>query len=545
MHTVTTVLLLLLAVVVTASISRMLPVAIPRPLVQIAFGAAIGLVAPLRVDLDPELFFLLFLPPLLFLDGWRIPKDELARDRGAVLELALGLVVFTVLGMGLLIHWIIPAMPLGVAFALAAVLSPTDPIAVSSIARRVPIPKRMMHILEGESLLNDASGLVCFRFAVAAVATGGFSLVDAALTFVWMAAGGLFIGATVTLAIMRTKEWIGRRFGEDSGSNILVSLLIPFAAYLSAEHLGGSGILAAVAAGLAMSFAEASGQALAATRIRRRAVWDMIQFATNGVVFVLLGEQLPAIVPNAQQTVALTGHTSPFWLIGYVVAIALALTTLRFLWAAVSLKLTWYRRWGGTGSPADQPGLLRLVLAMSCAGARGAVTLAGILTLPFVLPTGEPFPARDLAIVLAMGVIVASLVIASVGLPLLLNGLTLPAEPSHADEESLARTAAAEAAIARLEEVQHLMAEGRPDADRYVDIAARLMDLYRLRIDQNSGDDQVRAREDAAIERRMRVAAVRASREAVWRLLRERRIGSEIASKLVQEFDLLETRYVA
>lgn len=544
MSAVTTVLILLLAVVVSSGASRMLPIAVPRPLVQIAFGAAIGLASDIRVEFDPELFFLLLLPPLLFLDGWRIPSDELFKDRSAVLELALGLVIFTMLGMGLFINWMIPAMPLGVAFALAAVLSPTDPIAVSAIARRVPIPRRMRHILEGESLLNDASGLVCFRFAVAAVVTGSFSLADAALTFVWMAAGGLLIGVSVTMAIMRAKEHIGRRFGEDSGSNILVSLLIPFAAYLAAEEVGCSGILAAVGAGVTMSFAEATGQALAATRVRRRAVWDMIQFASNGVVFVLLGEQLPAILPKAQATVGLTGHSSPLWLAGYVLAIALAMTALRFTWAWLSLSLTWFRAWRRQGIPAH-PSLFRLVLAMSCAGARGAVTLAGVLTLPFALPGGAPFPARDLAIFLAMGVIIASLLIASIGLPLVLRGLELPTEPSRDAEDDLVRVAAAEAAIARIEEVQHAMAEGRPDADRYVEIASRLMDLYRTRIENRSGDDTARAREDEAIETRMRVAAVRASREAVLGLLRERKIGSVVANKLMHELDLLEARYVA
>ena len=183
MDIVTLSLFLLLAVVLSGVVSRLLPSALPRPLVQIALGAVIGGIAQIRVELDPEIFFLLFVPPLLFLDGWRIPKDELFRDAGAILGLALGLVFLTVLGMGLFIHWMIPAMPYAVAFALAAVVSPTDPIAVSAIAQKVPIPKRMMHILEGESLLNDASGLVCLRFAVAAALTGAFSLTHAGLTF--------------------------------------------------------------------------------------------------------------------------------------------------------------------------------------------------------------------------------------------------------------------------------------------------------------------------------------------------------------------------
>lgn len=193
---ISTILFLLLAVVVSAPLARL--VRLPLPLVQIALGAVIALSAIPTVDLKPSIFFLLFLPPLLFLDGWRIPKDDLFRDGAVILELALGLVVFTVVGVGLLIHWLIPAMPLAVAFALAAVLSPTDPIAVSAIASRTPIPKRLMHILEGESLLNDASGLVCMRFAVAAAVTGAFSLQEAVGSFLWVAFGGLAIGAGVT-----------------------------------------------------------------------------------------------------------------------------------------------------------------------------------------------------------------------------------------------------------------------------------------------------------------------------------------------------------
>ena len=170
MALIETILFLLLAVVVSGSIARMSGVALP--LVQIALGAVIVLISGESVDLEPDIFFLLFLPPLLFLDGWRIPKEAVFRDRAVVLELALGLVVFTVLGVGFLIHWMIPGMPLAVAFALAAILSPTDPIAVQAVAARAPIPKRLMHILEGESLLNDATGLTCMRIAVIAATTG-------------------------------------------------------------------------------------------------------------------------------------------------------------------------------------------------------------------------------------------------------------------------------------------------------------------------------------------------------------------------------------
>lgn len=540
MEAITIVLALLFAVVVSGAISRILPIPVPRPLVQILLGAAIGLAANWRVTLDPEIFFLLLLPPLLFLDGWRIPREELFKDGRAILGLALGLVVFTVLGMGLFIHWLIPTIPLAVAFALAAVVSPTDPIAVSAIAHRVPIPKRMMHILEGESLLNDASGLVCLRFAIAAALTGVFSLQAAALNFLWMALGGVAVGAGLTWLIARAKNWISRRLGEDSGSQILISLLIPFGAYLVAERLHCSGILAAVAAGLTMGFVEGGGQALAITRIRRSTVWDVIQFAANGIIFVLLGEQLPMIISGASETVRQTGHHHPSWLITYVLAITIGLAALRFAWVWVSFHLTLFRQKERQSTPN-----WRIVGAMSFAGVRGAITLAGVLTLPLTMPDGAPFPARDLAIFLAMGVIITSLVAASIALPWLLSGLQMPAEPSHQAEEDTARIRAAQAAIAEIERVQHDLAEGRGDADLYVEVASKIMSSYRQRIENRQGnaEDNASGRRSERIERNMRLAALKAERAEVFNMVRSHMLGSELAKKMIRELDLLETRY--
>jgi CPA1 family monovalent cation:H+ antiporter len=541
LETITIILILLLAVIVSGILSRAVPLPLPRPLFQIGLGALVGLVAEWRVTLDPEIFFLLFLPPLLFLDGWRIPREELFKDGKVVLELALGLVVFTVVGIGLFIHWMIPEMPLAVAFALAAVVSPTDPIAVSAIAQRVPIPKRMMHILEGESLLNDASGLVCLRFAVAAALTGAFSLQQAALNFVWVALGGIAVGIGVTWSVARAKNWVSRRFGEDGGAQILISLLIPFGSYLVAEHLNCSGILAAVAAGLTMGFVERAGQVAGTTRIRRYTVWDTIQFTANGVIFVLLGEQLPGILAGAGEIVRLTGHRDPWWLGVYVVAINVALAALRFLWVWVSLRLTLFR----SGQWKQTPNW-RIVAAMSFAGVRGAITLAGVLTLPLAMNDGSPFPARDLAIFLAMGVIILSLIAASLGLPLFLRGLRMPPEPSHLVEEYSARVTAAQAAIAAVEQAEHDMAEGRPDADVYVAAAARIMDAYRQRIEIRQGeddDDKTALQKAERIERDLRLAALRAERAEIFAMVRRGEVGSEVSRKLVRELDLLEARY--
>ena len=425
MESITIALVLLLAVVLSGTLARLSPVGIPLPLVQIALGAAIAGVTGSAVQLDPHFFFLLFLPPLLFLDGWRIPKEGLFRDKAVILELALGLVVFTVILIGFLVHWMIPAIPLAVAFALAAILSPTDPIAVSAIAARVPIPGRLMHILEGESLLNDASGLVCMQFAVAAVLTGVFSLADAVGTFLWVAIGGILIGFGTTFVVMKAKYYVSRKLGEEPGAQILISLLIPFGAYLLAEHLHCSGILAAVSAGITMSFAELRGQTMAATRMRRYAVWDTVQFALNGIIFVLLGEQMPGIVSGAARIVTETGHLHPIWLIAYVAVITTALAALRFAWVWVSLRFTLYRA-ARRGEAIRKPHW-RLLAAMSLAGVRGAITLAGILTLPLAMNDGTSFPARDLVIFLAAGVIILSLMLIRLAWRLLNPPPPLPA----------------------------------------------------------------------------------------------------------------------
>ncbi|WP_285017584.1 Na+/H+ antiporter [Novosphingobium sp. fls2-241-R2A-195] len=541
METVSIVLFLLLAVVVSGAVARMMPFSIPTPLVQIVLGGVIGMSTSHRVELDPELFLFLFLPPLLFLDGWRIPKDELFKDASTVVELALGLVLMTVIGMGFLIHWMIPAMPLAVAFALAAVVSPTDPIAVSAIAARVPIPKRMMHILEGESLLNDASGLVCLRFAVAAALTGTFSAGSATLNFLWVAGGGLAIGVVVTLVVTRVKAWVTKRWGEDTGSQILVSLLIPFGSYLLAEHFHASGILAAVSAGVTMTYAEISRQALAVTRMRRNSVWDMIQFTLNGIIFVLLGEQMPGILAGARQTVAVTGHSEAWWLAIYTLAIVAGLATLRFVWVWASLKLTILRK-AKRGVGVQTPDW-RLIAATSVAGVRGAITLAGVLTLPLTLNDGTPFPTRDLAIFLAAGVIVVSLVLASIALPFLLKGLAMPPEPARQAEEDSTRIAVAEAAIQAIERHQHALAETHGEADIFADAGGQVMTLYRERIEGLSERQSAEARTGDRLLRDFRLVGVRAERAALSQMLRGRSISSETARKLTRELDLSEARF--
>ena len=538
MEAITTVLVLLLAVLVSGILTRLAPVNLPLPMLQIAIGALLSAVIGFEVRLDPDIFFLLFIPPLLFLDGWRIPKGAFFRDWRPILTLAIGLVVFTVIGVGLLISQLIPAIPLAVAFALAAILSPTDPVAVSAITRGVPVPSRLMHILEGEALLNDASGLVCFRFAVAAALTGAFSFSEASAGFFLSAAGGLLAGAAVAWAASGAYYALGRQAGEEPGSQILISILIPFAAYLVAERLHASGILAAAAAGVSMHYADLMGRTLAATRLRRSAVWDMLQTALNGIIFVLLGQQLPGIFGQTPGIAA--GVGGPWLLLAYVVLITIALAVTRFLWVWTSILIARFVA-KLRGEVRPWPNLL-LPCITALAGVRGAITLAGILTLPMVMPDGSPFPARDLAIFLAVSVILLSLVTASVGLPVLAGALVVSEPILPAGQEMDARTAAAEAAIRSVEQARD-RASGR-ERDIMSEAATQVIDLYRRQIEYGHADagagEADRLKRLAAAERRFRTVALHAEREEYRRLRLQREIEDGLHRRLVREVDLLE-----
>ncbi|KPL47794.1 sodium:proton antiporter [Xanthomonas axonopodis] len=542
MHSIDVVLAMLLAVAASGYLIRILPFSLPLPLVQIVLGAVVSGVFDAGHELEPELFFLLFLPPLLFLDGWRIPKQGLFRDKAAILELALGLVIFTVIGAGFFIHWLIPAMPLAVAFALAAIISPTDPVAVSSIASKVPIPKRLMHILEGESLLNDASGLVCFQFAVAAVLTGTFSVAAASLTFLWVALAGLALGVATTVGLSRIQVWIWRHFGEEPGSAILVNLLTPFAAYLLAEAFHASGILAAVAAGITMSYVEMAGNAPGNMRLQRSAVWDTVQFTFNGIIFVLLGEQLPGILDGAVRSVQEAGHLNPCWLAVYVATISLSLMALRFVWVFLSLRWNIFKaQWRGEAHVSPP---WRIVVAVSLAGVRGAITLAGVLTLPLMLEDGSPFPARQLAIFLAASVILVSLLVASVALPRLLRGLELPEEEDEQLKEDLAVKAASQAALDAVEKLRQRLVEDSKHAERYNAAANQVSQRYQRKlggVDMAETDPEEAVAYEKAL-RQFRHAALVAERNELFKLARRREISDDLSRRLVRNLDLIESR---
>ena len=548
MHTVETVLLVLLLGAMTGIAARYLR-AIPLPLIQIALGAALSWPRQgLHIAFDPDLFLLLFIPPLLFADGWRIPKREFFALHRPILRLALGLVLFTVVGLGYLIHWMIPEMPLTVAFALAAVVSPTDAVAVSAITRNLGMPAKTMHVLEGESLLNDASGLVALKFAVAATLTGAFSWADAGKEFLWVALGGLAVGAGLGWAFALGRETVTRRVGDVAATQmVLLLVLLPFAAYLVGEHIGVSGILAAVAAGVTTNFADLRRSEFVAERMQTEGIWTMVEAAFNGAIFLLLGLQLPSIVGT---TLAAAGED--WWQpAGEALLITLALLGLRWIWLTLGVRGSLWRA-HERGSMAEQPSPL-LTLATTLAGIRGAVTLAGALSVPLLLPGGAAFPARDHLVFLATATILFTLVIGSVGLPLVLRRLPPSGEPASLQEERNARVAACKAAIAH-------MARKTPattDPERLAQVqeaVGRLTQDYRKRIDlledpalpttpeaQAESPEAVRQRRQRyLLEMELRLNALHVERNTLYAERQAHRINDESLRALVGELDLSE-----
>ncbi|MBV4520045.1 Na+/H+ antiporter [Pseudomonas sp. SWRI74] len=538
MQTAYTVLILLMLVGVSRLIGRVVP--LPLPLVQIAAGALLAWpTLGLHVALDPELFLFLFLPPLLFSDGWRMPKREFWHLRGPILTLAVGLVLFTVVGAGYFIHWLIPGVPLPVAFALGAVLSPTDAVAVSAIARnRLPTP--LMHILQGEALMNDASGLVTFKFALVAAVTGVFSLANASVTFVLVAVGGLAIGVALSWLVGRLRAWMIARGWDDPATHVVFMLLLPFAAYVLAERVGASGILSAVAAGMMQSWLDLLPRQTN-TRLLNRSVWSLLEFAFNGLIFLLLGLQLPDIIK------AVVSHEASLWpTLLYrcldVVAIFLVLLVLRFVWVQSIWRLSvLLRRLRGKGEVTRVP-TARSCWLLTVGGVRGAVTLAGVMSVPMLMGS-EAFPERDLLIFIAAGVILLSLIAACIALPLLLRGIEASPDDKRRNEVRDAWRKTAEAAIHALE-TEEVNPQDAAQSALAAELKARIMSEYRhqLEVFNDSAEAQALAFQMDLLERRLRLKALRAQRLELYSLSRHHQIGDDVLREVLGELDLSEAK---
>ncbi len=416
METVEFALILLACVIATAVICQVFA-RLSLPLVQIAFGFVVALVVPAvsNVHIPSELFLVLFIAPLLFNEARNTNPRELWENKGSILSLAVGLVLLTVLVVGYVLNWIVPSIPLAAAFACAAALAPTDAAAVGSLGATVSLKKRQDALLSGESLINDASGVVAFQFASAAALTGAFSLVEAGESFLYLFFGGIGIGAVLGALGLFSMRLLRRRGHEGTTVHVLYEVFSPFFVFLFAEWIGASGILAVVAAGLVMADRQTrlTSPDAAQRQVVSNGFWRIAVFLINSVVFILLGMQLPqAFGP------ALSDDFSLPFLIGLVLLTTLLIMACRFVWV---LAMELVHRIGREPHRKERVlDLLKNALILTVGGPKGAVTLSIIFTLPLTMADGTtPFPERDLIVFLTASVILCTLLLADGLLPVL------------------------------------------------------------------------------------------------------------------------------
>ncbi|MBL9171905.1 MAG: Na+/H+ antiporter [Verrucomicrobiales bacterium] len=525
-------LFLLLITTVLSVLARWLPW--PAPITQVLGGALVALLPRFPViTLDPGFFFLCFLPPLLFADGWLMPLREFTKARRAILMLAIGLVTFTTLTVGLTAHWLVPGLPLSLAFALGAVVSPTDAVAVGAITSRLKVPRRLTTVLNGESLMNDATGLVAFKFAIAALVAGTFSVREVAASFVVVAVGGFAVGLAVGYLVGRLRDLLRRLHASDPFIEITVSLMTPFAAYLIAEPLGVSGILSVVAAGLYSGWRDPIRMD-AEVRQTAWAVWSMVLFWLNGLAFLLLGIQFPRLLD------AVSHEYSPAELAVFTAGVAGVAVVGRILWMFPGAYFPFWlsRRVRET----EVRPRWQAVAVAGWAGMRGTVTLAAAMSLPLTLPDGTPFPHRDIVIFLAFGVIAVTLLLQGTTLEWVIRRLGLREDDSRAQEERLARTTAVDAGLLCLRAEE----SGATDTEEAAALGEVIAEYERRLVELTTeGETQASAGRRRAAGRRHRLAAVQAERQAINDLWRRNVISDEVHRPLQQLLDYEESMLVA
>ena len=427
---------LLVAIVALATLATRLR--LPYAVLLVLGGLLLGFVPGLpTITLNPELILVLFLPPLIYSSAWLTPWREFRASLRPILQLSLGLVLVTTLVIAVVAH-AIAGLSWPVAFVLGAVVSPTDAVAASATAKQLGLPRRIVTIIEGESMVNDATGLVAYRFAVAAVVTGSFSLGQAGLQFVVVSLGGLLIGLVIAWPV----AWLHRHL-DDAPIEITITLLTPYAAYLLADALQVSGVLAVLSAGLYLSH-QSSRFFSANTRLQANAVWNVLVFLLNGLLFLLIGLQLRGIVAS------IAGH-SLLTLIWQALLISLAVIAVRFAWVFPAASLP--RLVSARLRARDPYPGWRQVAIVAWVGMRGGLSLAAALALPLTLTGGVPFPQRDLVIFFTFGVILVTLVGQGLSLGPIVRLLGLERDSSLEREHAQAHLVAARAALSRLDEL--------------------------------------------------------------------------------------------
>jgi len=514
MREIELVLLLLVLVTALTLVARRLTV--PYPIVMVLGGLVLSQVPGLPdFQLPPDLVFFVFLPPLLFAGGYFTSLREFEANLRPIILLAFGLVLFTAGVVAAVTYMIVPALGWAGAFALGAIVAPPDAVAATAIFQRVGVPRRIVTILEGESLVNDATALVIYRFAIAAVAVGTFSLIQAGGSFVVVLAGGVAVGVVVGLV----GEWCLARI-RDTAIAVMITLLAPYAAYLPAETLGVSGVLATVVAGLFSR--RALRRSSSDVRVVGTAAWQMVLFLLNGLVFVLIGLQLPSVVSGLGDVNRVLGDSA-------ILALTVVLT--RFVWV---FPATYLSRLIPSVRSADPAPPWRAVFLIGWSGLRGVVTLAAALALPL------DFPARRFILFVAFTVILVTLVGQGLTLPLLIKKLGLAPDTSASHDEVHARGLTTDAALARLEEL-------RAQWPGHIELIDQLRDRYthRARHDEQHHEDGGAAEQELLEHGLIRREVIDAERQAALDLRDRGVITDDVLRRLERDLDLEDLRMEA
>lgn len=514
------VLALLIAVATLVTIARRLGIA--YPIFLVIGGLALGLVPGTpHVEVDPDLIFLFVLPPLLYTAAFFTPLRSLRANLATIGSLAVGLVVVTAFAVAAVAHALIPGIPWAAAIALGAIVAPPDAIAAAAIASRLAVPRRMVSVLEGESLLNDATALTIYSIAIAVAVGGSFKASSGVGTFAGALLGGWAIGLAVGWIVAKIRARV-----DDTPVEITISLLTPYAAFLPAQGLGASGVIATVVAGLYLG---RRGSRIMGpdARLTGRAVWETIVFLLNGMVFIITGLEVPALLRSLEPATAIR-------LVGIGLVVSLVLIVVRALWIFPSEVVAPLVR----GEPRP-PRFVAHSLVLSWAGMRGVVSLAAALALPLTLPGGAPFPAREALVIVTVTVIVVTLLGQGLSLPWLIRRLRLGTDPELREEEARARQQLVEAATRRIDQLYPVWPGHRPLLDRLRDTYQhRSEHVDRQREASGSGEEDREIIEHREIQR----TVIGSERAALLRLRAEGAIDDDVLRGLERELDLDERR---
>ncbi len=518
MHEIEPLLLALMVAVAGLSVLARV-VRVPYPILLVIGGLVLGFAPGMPdVELPPELVLVVFLPPLLYWAGFFSSPRDLRADARAISLAAVGLVLVTMVAVAAVAHALVEGMSWPAAFALGAIVSPTDPLAATAIGRRLGVPRRIITLLEGESLVNDATALVAYRIAVAAAVSGGFVVWQAGLRFVVTAAGGVAVGLLAGWLVAEL-----RRRLDDPVVEIVVSVFTGYAAYLPAELLGVSGVLAAVTAGVYVGW-RAPLLASPSTRLLGFSFWEVLVYLANAVLFILVGLQLQPILAELDGTAVAVLVGQGVLVSAVVIGARLGwLFSVPYLIRAIDRRPSQVMRRAGARE--------RLVVGWS--GMRGAVSLAAALALPL------DFPLRNLILFLTFSVILATLVVQGLTLPTLIRRLRIQGDDAEEREEVRARLAAANAALERLDE----LAGEDWTRDDTVERLHGLYDFRRRRLKVRAGKIEDDGAEDRSLAyQRLVRELLQAQRGAIVRLRNQGTISNEVMHRIERELDLEDTR---